>query len=143
MEIFSLSGIRARLSGLDAKFKTGILLAAVLIVAWIVLTLWVFPNEVDELLTLLQVDKGLHFTGGFFAAGLLVLFFAVKRKAVFIFSVLLIGIIWEVWEIVFLTDQFSRFANYPIFWAVDTFFDLIFDVLGSYFFAEMLTRNRG
>ncbi|MBI2640030.1 MAG: hypothetical protein HYW90_04055 [Candidatus Sungbacteria bacterium] len=143
MEVFSLNRIRARLSGLGATLKAGILLAAVLIVAWIVFTLWIFPSEIDELLSLFQVDKGLHFTGGFFAAGLLFVFLAARRKTVFIFAIVVIGVLWEVWEVAFLADQFLRFRNYPALWAVDTFFDLIFDVLGAYFFAEALDRESG
>lgn len=138
MEILFLGNITSRFRGLGFKLQIGFLIAAVLIILWFALTVWILPYEVDELLSLFQVDKLLHFTGGFFAAELILISSGLEKKRIILLAVLLIGIVWEIWEVVFLPDQLTRFNSHPIFWASDTFFDLIADVLGAYLFTETI-----
>jgi len=138
MEILSINKIRKRFFGIGQKLQVGVFTAGVLIIAWTVLTVFVLPTEIDDLLSLFQIDKFMHFAGGFFAAALLLIFLAIQKRSKLIYAVIAIGILWEIWEIIFLPDQFLRFKAYPALWVTDTFFDLIADILGSYFFAETI-----
>lgn len=104
---------------------------------WLVLTDWVLPRGLFDLLTLLQVDKIIHFSGGAFVAGLLIVGSNIRGRMRITLLVAAVGILWEIWEIYFLPEQMVRFRREFFLWLSDSVLDFFSDMLGAYFFSKL------
>ena len=115
---------------------------SVLSVFFWLMAFWLTTKDQSELLSELQIDKIIHFAGGFFSASVVFLALGNIRRAKLIVLVFAIGILWEIWELLFLPDQLARFRMEFVLWTADTLFDLVADILGAYFFAGLSEQDQ-
>lgn len=130
--------LRSRFLVLPAVLQRIFLWAAVLNFFHIVLTLWVFSHETAEKVFMFQIDKIMHFAGGVFTAGVCTVAGFARTRTQFIICTLIIGVLWEIWEVAFLQDQRALFSLYYWAWFSDTALDLAADVLGAYWWSNLL-----
>lgn len=109
---------------------------------WIASTSWILGHDANEILAFLQVDKIIHFAGGVFVAGMLMIGGGILRRARLVIMVAIVGVLWEVWEIYFLPDQLIRFHSEFYLWLFDSALDFCADLLGAYFFCETTQKER-
>ena len=133
----NLGRARERFQGLSAPTRAAFVLSIVLIFFWLATTLWFITKEQAEFLTKLQIDKIMHFAGGIFFAGFVFITSQGTRRSALIGSVFLAGILWEIWEVIFLPDQLARFRIEFVLWTADSLFDVAADILGAYFFYDL------
>ncbi|MDO8560744.1 MAG: hypothetical protein Q7R91_00840 [bacterium] len=107
---------------------------------WLFLTLYFLNDNQADFLSEYQVDKIVHFSGGIFAAMLLFLFlgWGKAEKTRYLYAALIIGVLWEIFEIIFLPDQLKRYRYAFNWWFADTSLDVVADVLGAYFGVSLL-----
>lgn len=137
MEVLFGRAFLKRFRQFDPYLKTLFAFAAVFTFLWLVAIFWVFSRGQVEFITGLQIDKISHFIGGVLAAGAVMLLGGVFRPRHLVLWVISLGILWEVWEVMFLTEQLVRFSEHFLWWFSDTFFDVIADVLGAYFWVRL------
>lgn len=143
MEILSLKNLgkaRERFQGFSAVMQACFILSAVFSLFWLAAIFWLVTKDQAEFLVEFQIDKIIHFAGGFFSVSMVFLAVGNIRRRNLIALVFVIGILWEIWELLFLPDQLARFHSEFAFWAADSFFDLVADILGAYFSTEL---NKG
>lgn len=131
-----------RFSGLSGATRAIIVVSALFIFFWLAAFFWFLTKEQAEFISELQIDKLAHFAGGFLSAGLVFLAQGRTPRAVLIGMVLAAGVLWEIWEVIFLPDQFARFRMEFALWTADSLFDLVADVLGAYFLLELNERDQ-
>ena len=126
-----------RLRDLSAIQKMSLILSALIAIIWMYLTTFFLTHQEISFLSRIQIDKLIHFSGGVSAAGILSLFFRLKSSKKLLIPVLFIGLVWEIWEVTCLPSQFDLFTNNFYIWLFDTLGDLVFDVLGAFFWAKI------
>lgn len=140
MAILYLTRLRARFAELAFWQQVMLAIIGFCAILWLDAFSWFLDPQRAETITALQIDKVIHFIGGIFAAGLLFLTFNWRSRLVLILGALAIGMLWEIWEVIFLPDQLTRLHSNFLLWLFDSLFDLIADMLGAYFFAETIPR---
>lgn len=141
MEVLSLTRIRSRFNELALWQKVMFAVIGFCILSWMIAFSWFMDPQTNEVISALQVDKIIHFLGGIFAAGLIFLSSGFRSKGLLFGLTVVIGILWEVWEVVFLPDQRMRLdTNFPL-WLSDSSLDLVADFLGAYFLVETLPQK--
>ncbi len=135
--MFNTGNIRKKFAVLSAAERLLIAFSAVAILLWLVATLLVLNEAQADFLSEYQVDKLVHFGGGVFAAAFLYLVFGLDKRKQTLYLIFFVGVLWEIFEILFLPDQLSRFRHEFLWWFSDTAFDLIADVLGAYFWVNL------
>ena len=106
--------------------------------AWIFTTRFVFTQNQNDWLSEFQIDKIVHFSGGIFIAGIFSIYSNKTQRRLLIFWTLAVGILWEIWEILFFPDQYIRYQVHFLLWLTDTLGDIAADILGAYFLANIL-----
>lgn len=142
MALLSLKQFWERLEQFDERGKLLFVSSGIAVWAWLLLTLFILTKDQLYVISELQLDKIIHFAGGLFLAGILFFARAVSGRYFLLLAVFVAGALWEIWEVFFLPDQMVRALSEFPFWASDTFFDLVADVLGAYFFADFLESPR-
>lgn len=134
--MLDIGNIRKKFAVLSAAERLLIALSGATIFLWLVATLLVLNEAQAEFLSEYQVDKLVHFGGGIFVAVFLYLALGIYKRKTTLYFVFFVGILWEIFEIIFLPDQLSRFRYEFLWWFSDTAFDIIADVLGAYFWVN-------
>lgn len=137
-----ISLVRARFRVLPLMLQRVFLWATLLNFSWIVGTLWVFSRGTSQRLSLLQLDKMMHFGGGICIAGLVTVLGLGTTRRHYLVWVFVVGVLWEIWEVAFLQDQQTLFSLYYWAWFSDTMLDLAADVLGAYRWSNLLLSTR-
>jgi hypothetical protein len=132
-----LKSFEKRLRGLSATQASSLILSALIAIVWMYLTTFFLTPHETGFLSKLQIDKLIHFSGGLAAAGILFLALGLKFPKTIIISVLFIGLLWEIWELKYLSSQLNLFINNFYIWFFDTLGDLAADILGAIFWIKI------
>lgn len=104
----------------------------IVLLLWMAYTQFVASKETLKLIDYYHFDKVLHFLGGVFVAGILVSYFKFFKVQIFLL-VVLAGIGWEVFEVLFLPEVRDFYIKFYTNWLTDTAGDIIFDMAGGLF----------
>ncbi len=138
--MLNTASIRKKFAGLPAAERLLVAISTAAILLWLVATLLVLNAAQADFLSEYQVDKMVHFGGGIFAAAFFYLVFGIYKRKKTLYLVFFVGVLWEIFEIIFLSDQLSRFRHEFLWWFSDTAFDLIADVIGAYFWTNLFAH---
>jgi hypothetical protein len=102
----------------------------VLLLGWVVFTQFFASREIIQILYFYQVDKILHMLGGFVVTGTVFKSLRIRVSTSFLLLVLVV-ILWEVFEWIVLPDvKYLYCRNFPL-WRYDTIWDLIAGMMGG------------
>lgn len=128
--------LEQRLRNITKKQKILLIAATFIATLWLYLTFFLLEAEKTDFLSTLQIDKIIHFSGGIAAAGILFIFFNISPPIKLILSVLLIGLVWELWEFT-LPPHLEMFQKNFYVWFFDSLADLTLDILGAYLWIKV------
>ena len=139
--MFNVCAFRERFDGLSAKQKTLFIASVAVIFLWLAATLLVLNEARVDFVSGFQVDKIAHFGGGVFVAGFFYFVYAISDRRRNLYIIVTVGILWEIWELLFLPVQLSRFNREFLWWFSDTAFDLVADILGTWFWVNFIRTD--
>ena len=139
--MFNIRTLRERFNGLSASPRALFIASVAIIFLWLAATFLVLNEAQVDFISGLQLDKMVHFGGGIFVAGFFYFAYAISDRRRGIYIVLAVGILWEIWELLFLPDQLSRFRHEFFWWLSDTAFDLVADILGAWFWVNLIRAD--
>ena len=139
--MFNIRAFRERFNGSSLNKRALFIASVVIIFLWLAATLLVLNEAQVDFISALQLDKIVHFGGGVFVAGLFYFAYAVSDRRRNLYLILAVGILWEIWELLFLPDQLLRFRYAFLWWFSDTVFDLIADILGAWFWVNIIRAD--
>lgn len=133
----TLRELRQRFYGFPPLLQRVFLTAAMFNCLWLLGTLWAFSRSTSQLLFALQLDKAMHFGGGIFVAGLVMMAGWAHERRQYLIWALAVGVLWEIWEVLFLADQREFFRMQFFGWFFDSGIDLVADMLGAYWWVNL------
>lgn len=102
----------------------------IFLAAWVIFIQFFGSSGAIELLYSYQVDKAVHFLGGFVVMGVLFRLFGIRVGSSLVL-LLVIAILWEVFEWLVLPDVMDLYQRNFELWRNDTIGDLIFGIVGG------------
>ena len=100
------------------------------LLGWAIFIQFFASQGVIQLLYFYQVDKILHMLGGFFVAGTFFKSLRFRASVSFLFLILVV-ILWEVFELVVLPDVSDLYRRNYALWRYDTILDFIVGMMGG------------
>ena len=88
-------------------------------------------------ITLYHLDKIAHLLGGALVIALLFSLTKMRTLAVVLATVILVSLVWELWEVLYDPKTIYLFSKSRLVWARDTSGDIIFGIVGAlvYYFS--------
>ena len=102
----------------------------IFLVAWVIFIQFIGSSGAIELLSSYQVDKAVHFLGGFVVMGVLFRLVGIGVRSSLVL-LLVTAILWEVFEWLVLPDVRDLYLRNFELWRNDTIGDLIFGIVGG------------
>lgn len=120
------------------KFSSKFILYSIgaVLFLWISYTQFIAPKETLKLIDYYNIDKVMHFLGGFFVAGMSTFYFKLSKVKIFLL-VILLGVGWEIFEVLSIPDVRYFYSKFYAYWLSDTVGDIIFDMVGGSFYIVM------
>ena len=102
----------------------------IFLAAWIIFIQFIGSSGAIELLYRYQVDKAVHFLGGFVVMGVLFRLVGIRVRSSLLL-LLVTAILWEVFELLVLPDVIDLYQRNFELWRNDTIGDLILGMVGG------------